>query len=106
MKNIKIVLPKPNTNLNIDTSFSSRQLHFDDEKNGILNIVKFNNDHKDSIPKPRTKSSTPKPRTKSSTLKPRTKSSTLKPRTKSSTPKPRTKSSTPKQRTKSSRDKL
>ena len=84
MKNIKIVLPKPNTNLNIDTSFSSRQLHFDDEKNGILNIVKFNNDHKDSIAKPRTKISTPKPRTKSSTPKPITKSSTPKPITKSS----------------------
>ena len=93
MKNIKIVLPKPNTNDNIDTSFSSRQLHFDDEKNGILNIVKFNNVHKDSTPKPKTKSSTPKPKTKSSTPKPTTKSSTPKPRTKSSTPKPRTKSS-------------
>ena len=78
MKNIKIVLPKPNTNDNIDTSFSSRQLHFDDEKNGILNIVKFNNVHKDSTPKPRTKSSTPKPTTKSSTPKPKTKSSRAK----------------------------
>ena len=81
MKNIKIVLPKPNTNNNIDISFSSRQLHFDDKKNGILNIVKFIPNKED---KPRTKSSTAKPRTKSSTAKPRTKSSTPKPRTKSS----------------------
>lgn len=86
MNKSRFVLPKPNTNNDIDTSFSLRQLHFDDEKNGILNIVKItpikpikpnrqNRPKKEA--KPRTKSSTAKPRTKSSTAKPRTKSSRM-----------------------------
>jgi hypothetical protein len=72
MNKSRIVFPKPNTNNDIDTSFSSRQIHFDDEKNGILNIVKFTPDKPNKENKRRTKNSTAKPRTKNSTAKPRT----------------------------------
>jgi hypothetical protein len=53
MNKSRLVFPKPNTN-DVDTSFSSRQIHSDDEKNGILNIVKF---AQNKEKKPRTKSS-------------------------------------------------
>jgi hypothetical protein len=64
MNKSRLVLPKQNTN-DVDTSFSSRQIHIDDEKNGILNIVKLTS-NKDK--KSRTKSSTAKSRTKSSRI--------------------------------------
>jgi hypothetical protein len=64
MNKSRLVFPKPNTN-DVDTSFSSRQIHSDDEKNGILNIVKF---AQNKEKKPRTKSSAAKPRTKSSRI--------------------------------------
>jgi hypothetical protein len=40
-KNVKFVLPKPSNNDNLNTDFSSRLEYYDDEKNGILNIVAF-----------------------------------------------------------------
>ena len=67
MNKSRLVLPKQNTN-DVDTSFSSRQIHSDDEKNGILNIVKFAPNAQNKEKKPLTKSSTAKPRTKSSRI--------------------------------------
>jgi len=94
-KNIKIVLPKPNTNVNIDTFFSSRLIHFDDEKNGILNIVKFKTDYINlpSSDKVKTKTSSDKVKTKTSSDKVKTKTSSDKVKTKTSSDKVKTKTS-------------
>ena len=107
-KTTKIVLPKPNTNVNVDTFFSSRLIHFDDEKNGILNIVKIKSDHINlpSTDKIKTKTSTGKVKTKTSTGKVKTKTSTDKVKTKTSTDKVKTKTSTDKVKTKTSTDKV
>jgi hypothetical protein len=80
MKKIKIVLPKPNTNDNIDTFFSSRLIYFDDEKRGILNIVKINHNYKDKVlsDKLKTKTSSDKLKTKTSSDKLKTKTSSKK----------------------------
>jgi hypothetical protein len=37
----KFVLPKPNNNNDLNTDFSSRLEHYDDEKRGLLNIVRI-----------------------------------------------------------------
>jgi hypothetical protein len=105
MKKYKIVLPKPNTNDKIDTFFSSRFIHFDDEKNGILNIVKIKHKYTDlhSTDKVKTKTSSGKVKTKTSTDKVKTKTSSGKVKTKTSTDKVKTKTSTDKVKTKSQR---
>ena len=85
MKKNKIVLPKSNTNDNIDTFFSSRFIHFEDEKNGILNIVKIKHNYTDlhSTDKIKTKTSSGKVKSKTSSGKVKTKTSTDKVKTKS-----------------------
>ena len=105
MKKNKIVLPKPNTNDTIDTFFSSRFIHFDDEKNGILNIVKIKHNYTDlhSTDKVKTKTSLGKVKTKTSTNKVKTKTSTNKVKTKTSTNKVKTKTFSGKVKTKSQR---
>jgi hypothetical protein len=105
MKKYKIVLPKPNTNDKIDTFFSSRFIHFDDEKNGILNIVKIKHKYTDlhSTGKVKTKTSTDKVKTKTSTDKVKTKTSTDKVKTKTSSGKVKTKTFSGKVKTKSQR---
>jgi hypothetical protein len=40
-KGKRFVLPKPSNNENLNTDFSSRLEYYDDEKKGILNIVKI-----------------------------------------------------------------
>ena len=94
MKKNKIVLPKSNTNDNIDTFFSSRFIHFDDEKNGILNIVKIKHNYTDlhSTYKIKTKTSSGKIKTKTSYDKVKTKTSTDKVKSKTSSGKVKTKS--------------
>lgn len=37
----KFVLPKPNNNNDLNTDFSSRLEYYDDEKRGLLNIVRI-----------------------------------------------------------------
>ena len=105
MKKNKIVLPKPNTNDTIDTFFSSRFIHFDDEKNGILNIVKIKHNYTDlhSTDKVKTKTSLGKVKTKTSTNKVKTKTSTNKVKTKTFSGKVKTKTSSGKIKTKSQR---
>ena len=105
MKKNKIVLPKSNTNDNIDTFFSSRFIHFDDEKNGILNIVKIKHNYTDlhSTYKIKTKTSSGKIKTKTSSGKVKTKTSSGKIKTKTSSGKVKTKTSSGKIKTKSQR---
>ena len=40
-KGKRFVLPKPSNNENLNTDFSSRLEYYDDEKRGILNIVRI-----------------------------------------------------------------
>ena len=40
-KGKRFILPKPSNNENINTDFSSRLEYYDDEKRGILNIVRI-----------------------------------------------------------------
>jgi hypothetical protein len=40
-KGKRFVLPKPSNGENLNTDFSSRLEYYDDEKKGILNIVKI-----------------------------------------------------------------
>ena len=89
MKKYKIVLPKPNTNDKIDTFFSSRLIYFDDEKRGILNIVKINHNYKDQVSSDRvkTKTSSDKVKTKTSSDKVKTKTSSDRVKTKTSSKK-------------------
>lgn len=48
----KYFLPKPLVDLsNVDSSFADKMIHFDDEKNGRLNLVKI----KDTKTKTKTK---------------------------------------------------
>ena len=77
-KGKRFILPKPSNNENLNTDFSSRLEYYDDEKRGILNIVRIK-------PRPVRKSayktmpkSTPKSATKSApkTPKPMPKSAT------------------------------
>jgi hypothetical protein len=68
-KGKRFVLPKPSNGENLNTDFSSRLEYYDDEKKGILNIVKIKprptrkSDSK-SMPKS-TRKSTPKSTPKS-----------------------------------------
>jgi len=89
MKKNKIILPKPNTNENVDTLFSSRYIYIDDEKNGILNIVKIKHNYTDKV---KTKTSSDKVKTKTSSDKVKTKTSSDKVKTKTSSDKVKTKS--------------
>ena len=60
-KGKRFILPKPSNNENLNTDFSSRLEYYDDEKRGILNIVRIK-------PRPVRKSATktmPKSATKS-----------------------------------------
>ena len=77
-KGKRFILPKPSNNEDLNTDFSSRLEYYDDEKRGILNIVRIK-------PRPVRKSayktmpkSTPKSATKSApkTPKPMPKSAT------------------------------
>ena len=77
-KGKRFILPKPSNNESLNTDFSSRLEYYDDEKRGILNIVRIK-------PRPVRKSayktmpkSTPKSATKSApkTPKPMPKSAT------------------------------
>jgi hypothetical protein len=107
-KTTKIVLPKPNTNVNIDTFFSSRLIHFDDEKKGILNIVKIKRDYIDlpSTDKVKTKTSSGKVKTKTSSGKVKTKTSSGKVKTKTSSGNAKTKTSSGNAKTKTSSGKV
>ena len=64
-KGKRFVLPKPSNSEDLNTDFSSRLEYYDDEKRGILNIVRIK-------PRPTRKSATksvpktPKPTTKTS----------------------------------------
>ncbi len=40
-KGKRFILPKPSNNENLNTDFSSRLEYYDDEKRGILNIVRI-----------------------------------------------------------------
>ena len=121
-KNVKFVLPKPSNNDNLNTDFSSRLEYYDDEKNGILNIVRIkprpsiiasknvhNPTSKSTAKTPKSTPKTPKstPKTSKSTPKtpkstPKTPKSTAK--TSKSTPKtPKSTSKTPKSTSKTNR---
>ncbi len=70
-KGKRFVLPKPSNNENLNTDFSSRLEYYDDEKRGILNIVRIKpRPTRKSAQKPSSKSapkSTPKTAPKSAT---------------------------------------
>ena len=115
-KNVKFVLPKPSNNDNLNTDFSSRLEYYDDEKNGILNIVRIKprpsiiarkNVH-NPTPKstPKTPKSTPKtPKTTPKTPKPPPKTPKPTPKTPKSTPKtPKPTPKTPKSTSKTNRN--
>ena len=77
-KGKRFILPKPSNNENLNTDFSSRLEYYDDEKRGILNIVRIK-------PRPVRKSayktmpkSTPKSATKSMPKTPKTPKSATK----------------------------
>ena len=81
-KGKRFILPKPSNNENLNTDFSSRLEYYDDEKRGILNIVRIK-------PRPVRKStpkSTPKSATKST---PKTPKPMPKPMPKSATKMPK-----------------
>ena len=54
-KGKRFILPKPSNNENLNTDFSSRLEYYDDEKRGILNIVRIK-------PRPVRKSATKTPK--------------------------------------------
>jgi hypothetical protein len=64
-KGKRFVLPKPSNDEDLNTDFSSRLEYYDDEKKGILNIVKIKpRPIRKSVPKSASKS-TPKSASKS-----------------------------------------
>jgi len=103
-KNVKFVLPKPSNNDNLNTDFSSRLEYYDDEKNGILNIVRIKPRPsiiaRKTVHNPTSKSTPKTPKTPKSTAK--TPKSTAK--TPKSTPKtPKSTAKTPKSTSKTSK---
>ena len=94
-KGKRFVLPKPSNKEDLNTEFSSRLEYYDDEKRGILNIVRIK-------PRP-TRKSASKSSTKTTPKTSKTPKSTTK--TSSKTPKSTTKTSskTPKSSTKTGR---
>ena len=91
-KGKRFVLPKPSNSEDLNTDFSSRLEYYDDEKRGILNIVRIK-------PRPTRKSATKTPsKTSKSATKTPSKTSKSATKTPSKTPKSATKtpSKTPK----------
>ena len=97
-KGKRFILPKPSNNENINTDFSSRLEYYDDEKNGILNIVRIkprpsiiarknvhNPTSKSTAKTPKSTAKTPKSTSKTPKSTPKTSKSTAK--TPKSTPK-------------------